>query len=70
MTLGIRQRIDDAAEQDRLHEYREGERHVRDGQDPTQAGLAPEKLENAKVKTQKLHDADAVKPREMHSSGK
>ena len=60
MTLGGRQRIDDAAEQDRFHEYCAGERHVRDGQEPAQPGFAPEKLENAKVKTQKLHDADAV----------
>jgi hypothetical protein len=60
MTLGIRQRIDDAAEQDRFHENREGKRHVGDGQDPTQAGLAPEKLENAKIETQKLHGGKAA----------
>jgi hypothetical protein len=69
MALRVRQGVDDAAEQDRLHEDREGERHVRDGQDPAQASLAPEQLENAKVKTQKLHGVDAVNMREIHCSG-
>ena len=44
-----RERIDDAAEQDRLGELRGRKRHVGDGQQPSEPGLGPELCEDARI---------------------
>ena len=56
--LGVRQRIDDASEQNRFHEHRGGERQIGDRQHPAQARLAPEQLEHANVQAKEFHEAD------------
>ena len=61
--LGIRERIDDAAEQDRLHEHCRGERQIGEREHPAQTGLAPEQSEYADVKTKQFHGADIGKRR-------
>ncbi len=53
--LGIRQRIDDAAEQDRFHESGGGQRHTGQRERPAESGLGPEQFEHAHIKPKKFH---------------
>ena len=68
--LGIRQGVDDPAEQYRFDELRGGQRHVGEGERPAEARLGPEQCEHANIETQNLHEADTTdRPhRERHSS--
>ena len=60
--LRIRERIDDAAEQDGLHEGRGGQRHPGQRQRPAEPGLGPEQFEHPQVNPKKFHDADTTTP--------
>jgi len=63
--LGIGEGIDDAAEQDRFHEHRRGERQIGDRERPAQTRLAPEKFEHADVESNEFHAADIGKGRTL-----
>ena len=52
--LRIGQRIDDAAEQDRLDEGRGGQRHAGERQRPAEPGLGPEQFEHPNDKAEEI----------------
>ena len=49
---GVRQRIDDAAEQDGLGELGSGERQIAQPEQPAEAGLGAEQCQHARVDSQ------------------
>ncbi len=53
--LGLRQQIDDAAEQHRLGELRNGQSHIGERQGPAQSAVRPELFKDAAVKAEKTH---------------
>ncbi len=62
LALRVRERIDDAPEQDRLHECRARKRKVGEGEEPAQAGFVSEQSQHADVEADELHAIDTGAP--------